>query len=253
MDDDVKKIIYGVLVLFLLTIVGYISFIYVSGCGFTLNCPQGQQFVERTPIPSLIPATMPVAERNVAQGTFTKCQVAAVDLIGAWVTAGYPETDKFSFTDVKGQLCEGTFAKDVHFLFTESSLWYSGAQACASCHSPQLLPAYMSLDLSTYQGILAGSQRTEGQAQGNDILGGGDWEVSILHGMLYAPDGQTLIGRPAMPLGRPPDVPANGPLVFAGAPAAAETAPTGALTGTAGIPGTPGETVTPEITAIAVP
>ena len=81
MDDDVRRIIYGVLVLFILTIVGYISFIYVSGCGFTLNCPQGQPLVVRTPIPSLIPATMPVAERNRSQGAFNKCQVAAVDLL----------------------------------------------------------------------------------------------------------------------------------------------------------------------------
>ncbi len=231
MDDDVRKIIYTVIGLFILTIVGYVSFIYVSGCGFTLNCPKGQPFVAHTPIPSLIPATMPVAERNRGGTAFNKCQVAAVDLIGAWVTAGYPENDKFPFTDVNGQPCEGTFAKDVHPLFTESNLWYPGAQACASCHQPDLKVALMNMDLSSYAGILAGSHRPNGEPKGNDILGGGNWDQALLHQMLYAPNGQTLIGRPAMPLGRPADVPANGPLVFAGAPAAgaADATPAGTL------------------------
>jgi hypothetical protein len=242
MDDDVKRIIYGVLILFVLTIVGYISFIYVSGCGFTLNCPQGQPYVARTPIPSLIPATMPAAARNSAPAAFNKCQIAAVDLIGAWVNAGYPENDKFTFTDVKAQQCEGTFAEDVHPLFTESSLWFPGAQACASCHHPDLATAMMNMDLSTYAGIVAGSHRANGEPKGNDILGGGNWDQALLHQMLYAANGQTLIGRPAMPLGRPADVPANGPLVYAGAPVAADTA---AVTGT---PGTAVGTLAPETT-----
>ena len=220
MDDDVRKLIYGVLILFILTIVGYVSFIYISGCGMTLSCLKGQPLVTvRTPIPSLVPATMPAAERNRG-GTFNKCQVAAVDLIGAWVTAGVPETDYFPFTDVKGQDCQATFEKDVHPLFTESNLWFPGAQACASCHQPDLKLALMNMDLSSYAGILAGANRPNGEPKGTDILGGGDWQQSILHGMLFAPNGQTLIGRPAMPLGRPADVPENGPLVFAGAPIA---------------------------------
>lgn len=242
MDDDVRKMIYGVLILFLLTIVGYVSFIYVSGCGMTLTCVKGQAFVERTAVPSLVPATMPVAERNRGGGAFNKCQVAAVDLIGAWVTAGYPENDKFPFTDVKGQSCEGTFEKDVHPLFTESNLWFPGAQACASCHQPDLKVALKNMDLSSYAGILAGSNRANGEPKGTDILGGGNWEQSLLHGMLFAPNGQTLIGRPAMPLGRPADVPENGPLVFAGAPLAGAEG-----TGTPAAPteGTPTATATP--------
>lgn len=249
MDDDVKKIIYGVLLLFILTIVGYISFIYIQGCGFTLSCPQGQAYVARTPIPSLIPATMPVAERNASHGTFNKCQIAAVDLIGAWVNAGYPEKDKFPFSDVKGQQCEGTFDQDVHPLFTESNLWFPGAQACASCHHPDLATAMMHMDLSSYAGIIAGADRANGEPKGTDILGGGSWDQALLHQMLYAPNGQTLIGRPAMPFGRPPDVPANGPLVFAGAPAAAAAAP---APGTP-IAATPQGTQTADGTATATP
>jgi len=231
MNDDVRKMIYGVLVLFLLTVVGYISFIYISACGFTLTCPQGKPLVVRTPIPTLIPATMPVPERNQELTAFNKCQVAAVDLIGAWVAAGYPENDTFPFSDVKGMPCEGTFKKDVQPLFLESSLWYPGALACASCHQADLKLAVKNMDLSSYQGIVAGADRANGEPKGTDILGGGDWGKSLLYARLYAPNGQTQTGIPAMPLGRPADVPENGPLVFAGQPVAggADATPAGTL------------------------
>lgn len=217
-NDDVRKFIFTTIGLFVLVLVGFISFAYVSSCGLTLTCNRAQPYVPRTPIPTLIPATMPAIERNRAQTAFNKCQVAAVDLIGAWVSAGYPENDRFAFTDVKGTPCEGTFKKDVQPLFLEASLWYPGAQACASCHQPDLKIALKNMDLSSYAGILAGSNRANGEAKGNDILGGGNWDTALMHQMLYAPEGKTLIGRPAMPLGRPADVPANGPLVYAGEP-----------------------------------
>ncbi len=227
-DNDLRKFIFTTIALFVLVVVSFISFAYVSSCGFTLTCNRAQSYVPRTPIPTLIPATMPVPDRNRAQTNFNKCQIAAVDLIGAWVSAGYPENDKFAFTDVKGTPCEGIFKRDVQPLFLESSLWYPGAQACASCHQPDLKIALKNMDLSSYAGILAGSNRVNGEAKGNDILGGGDWEASLLHQMLYAPEGKTLIGRPAMPLGRPADVPENGPLVYAGEPV--EGAGTAAVT-----------------------
>jgi mono/diheme cytochrome c family protein len=230
--DDLRKIIYGVLVLFVVVLLGFISFIYISGCGFTLTCPQGQPLVERTPIPTLIPATLPVPDHTVALVAFNKCQIAAVDLIGAWVSAHYPENDKFTFTDVKGAQCEGTFKKDVQPLFTESNIWYAGSPACDSCHQPDLTKAIKNMDLSSYAGIIAGSGRANGEAKGKDILGGGNWDQALIHQMLYAPNGQTLIGRPAMPFGRPADVPANGPLVYAGAAVAGAPAvvPTSAAT-----------------------
>jgi hypothetical protein len=63
------------------------------------------------------------------------------------------------------------------------------------------------MDLSTYEGILAGSQRASANEVGNDMLGGGDWESSRLYYM--------LINR-LMPLGRPSDSPENGPVIYAG-------------------------------------
>jgi len=223
--DDFRKIIYGVLVGFVVIVIAWIGFVYVSACGFSLACTQAAPAGERTPIPTLIPATLPAPERGTAPAIFNKCQVAAVNLIGAWVSAGYPETATFTFTDTKGATCEATFKKDVQPLFLESNLWYPGSLACASCHNSDVANASANMDLSSYAGMLMGSRRTNPAAKGNDIFGGGVWEQSKLYEMLFV--------KRMMPLGRPPSVPAEGPLVFAGQPVqstapAAET-PTAAL------------------------
>jgi hypothetical protein len=146
--------------------------------------------------------------------------VAAVDLLGAWVSAGYSETEPFTFTDVKGQTCTATFTEDVQKLFLEANLWYDGSPACTTCHYADVLKATQNMDLSSYAGILAGSQRKNGEPTGVDILGGGVWENSLMYQMLYAPGGQSLINRPLMPLGRPSNVPEKGPIIAAGTPPA---------------------------------
>ncbi|MEJ5240294.1 MAG: hypothetical protein WHS87_03775 [Anaerolineales bacterium] len=215
MRDDVQKLIYGVLAGFVILMVVWIAYIYITACGFSLSCKKVSTLPPLTPIPTLIPATMPVPERAAA-GEFNKCQIAAVNLIGAWVNAGYPENDPFTFTDVKGRTCQATFYKDVQPLFVESNIWYPGSQGCSSCHHSNLATSLMNMDLSSYAGILAGSRRANSEPKGQDILGGGVWEQSLLYQMLYAPNGQTTIGRPAMPLGRPASVPAEGPLIYAG-------------------------------------
>lgn len=222
--NDVRKMIYGTIIGFFLVLGLWFSIVYVAACGFTFTCNRGEPLVNRTPIPTLIPATMPA---QVASGdaTFNKCQIAAVDLIGAWVTAGVPETDKFTFTDVNGQACEAVFAKDVKPLFIESNLWYPGSLSCSSCHQSNLVLALQNMDLSSYVGILAGSQRANGEPKGKDILGGGVWEESLLYQMVYAPEGKSLINRPIMPLGRTADVPDKGPVIFAGRLIPVETAP----------------------------
>jgi len=215
---DVRKVIYGTIIGFFMMLGLWFSIIYISSCGFTFTCHRGAALVERTPIPTLIPATLPAQSTGADAAAFNKCQIAAANLIGAWVNAGYPETDKFSFTDVNGQNCEATFNRDVQPLFLESNVWYPGSLSCSSCHYPDLATAQMNMDLSSYAGILAGSHRPNGEPKGNDILGGGVWENSILHQMLHAENGQSTVNRPLMPLGRSdtPNVPDDGPLIFAG-------------------------------------
>ncbi len=224
MKDSTQKFLYATLAAFVVLIAVWLGYIYVASCGLSLSCNKIASLPPLTPIPTLIPATLPAPER-VFEGNFDKCQIAAVDLIGAWVSAGYPEKDAFTFTDQKGRQCQATFYKDVMPLFTESSLWYPGAQACSSCHHADVTQSIMNMDLSSYAGILAGSRRAQGEAKGQDILGGGVWEQSLLYKMLYAPNGQTTIGRLAMPLGRPASVPAKGPIIYAGQvmPLASET------------------------------
>jgi len=207
--NDFRKFMYTALIAFVSLLVVWLSIVYISACGFTLTCQQGQPLVARTPVPTLAAATLPAPDFSVASPTFARCRIAAVNLIGAWVSAGYSETDTFTFTDVDGKSCEANFTDDVQQLFLESSLWYPSALACASCHQPDMTVASAQMDLSSYQGMLMGSRRVDG-AQGNDIFGGGVWENSLLYEMLYV--------RKYMPLGRPPEVPAEGPIVFAGSP-----------------------------------
>jgi hypothetical protein len=180
--NDVRKYIYGTLIAFVIVISLWVGFVYLNACGFTLTCKRGDPPVDRTPIPTLLPATLPAAETsgstNVAVSD--QCRVAAVDLIGAWVTNGFSETEAFQFTDMNGQNCESTF-EEVEPLFLEANFWYSGSFSCVSCHSVDVTISPAQLDLSSYAGIMAGSQRADAESEGTDILGAGDWESSLLY------------------------------------------------------------------------
>ncbi len=181
MNDDVRKYIYGTLVVFVFGILAWISLIYVNACGFTLTCSRGAFSVERTPIPTLIPATLPAMQTSTGEVAVPdQCRVAAVDLIGAWVAAGSSETDAFQFIDINGHNCGSTF-EEVKPLFIEGNLWYSGSLSCVSCHSVDVAVSPAQLDLSSYAGIRAGSRRTDAESSGTDILGAGNWESSLLY------------------------------------------------------------------------
>ena len=71
MKDDVRKYIYGALIAFVLVILSWLSIVYISSCGVTLTCKRGASAVYRTPIPTLFPATMPVAERFIPTATMS--------------------------------------------------------------------------------------------------------------------------------------------------------------------------------------
>lgn len=203
--NDVRKMIYGTIIGFFILMAGWFSLIYVSSCGFTLTCYQASPLVVRTPIPTLIPAAH-AENQGGGEGMvdFNGCQVSATDLIGAWVTAGTPETESFPFNDVSGNPCEGTFSEDVQHLFVENNLWYAGSLGCSSCHNAELTEESAGLDLSSYAGILAGSNRSYEGATGRDILGDGDWESSSLHDILvvhgFAPKGHSQDAPPISPL-----------------------------------------------------
>lgn len=205
--NSVQKIIYGILIISIGMLIVWIGFIYLSACNFSFTCQRGQTTSERIPVLTLAATPLPTPAYSVTPPSVEQCRVAAVNLIGAWVSAGYSETEPFIFIDADGLFCRATFTADVQPLFLESDLWYPGSLACASCHKSDVVTASAKMDLSTYQGMLMGSRRV-GLAQGKDIFGGGDWQASLLYDVLYV--------RKFMPLGRPPDSPAEGPLVFAG-------------------------------------
>ena len=205
--NSVQKIIYGILIISIGTLIVWIGFIYISDCNLSFICQRGQTTSEHIPDSTLAATLLPTPVYSATSPIVKQCRVAAVNLIGAWVSAGYSETEPFIFIDADGRFCRATFTTDVQPLFLESDLWYPGSPACASCHKPNVVTASAKMDLSTYQGMLMGSRRV-GRAKGNDIFGGGDWQASLLYDVLYV--------RKFMPLGRPPDLPAEGPLVFAG-------------------------------------
>ena len=184
MNDDVRKYIYGALTVFVVGVLVWLGFLFVNACGFTLSCNKGKLAVERTPIPTLLPADMPVMESGESAAS-DKCRVAAADLVGAWVEAGSPETESFEFVDVNGQNCESTF-EEVRPLFIESNLWYAGSRSCVTCHTTDVATSSAQLDLSTYAGIMAGSRRADAESTGTDILGAGSWDSSLLYDFVTA-------------------------------------------------------------------
>ena len=184
MNDDVRKYIYTTLTVFVLGLIVWIGFLFINACGFTLTCKQGAFPVERTPIPTLLPATLPAMETGNGKVMISdQCRVAAVDLIGAWVVAGSSETEAFQFTDINSQNCESTF-EEVKPLFVEANFWVPGSLSCISCHSVDVTISPAQLDLSSYAGIMAGSRRADAESKGTDILGGGKWDGSLLYEFL---------------------------------------------------------------------
>jgi len=71
MNDDVRKYIYRTLMIFIGGVLVWVGFIFVNACGFSLACKQAAAVVDRTPIPTLLPATMPAPERFVPTATMS--------------------------------------------------------------------------------------------------------------------------------------------------------------------------------------
>ena len=208
--NDTRRMIYGTLVLFLAFLVVWLGFVYISACGFTLNCIQGAPLVVRTPIPTLIPLehSQGQGQPSAPDAAFNKCQIGATDLIAAWVAAGYTETEAFPFTDLNGQDCEATFA-DIQPLFVENSIWFPGSLGCTSCHNADLAERSGGLDLSSYEAIALGTRRVaESTSPGTDIFGRGEWENSLLR--------EFLVEHGLTAQGHSTDVEPSNPILYVG-------------------------------------
>lgn len=191
-------------------IVAFLILFVAQSLVMALLWGQQSQSVERTPIPTLISATLPAPPVAAQQASFTQgaCSIAALDLIGAWVEAGKPESESFDFTDIEGTACQASFHPDVLPLFTEPNVWFAGAIACRTCHGPDLETSAAQMDLSSYEGILAGSRRSSAAQSGESILNNvAGWEKSKLYIQIFTRQ---------MPIGRPSDSPQKGPIVNIG-------------------------------------
>src|SRR5215213_5088786 len=218
MNDDARRLIYGTIVAFLVFITVWLGFVYISACGFTLNCVRGAPLVVRTPIPTLSPLKQSEGQGQpqAAPVEFSQCQIAAADLIGAWVMAGHSKTEAFPFTDLNGEDCQATY-EDIQPLFRENSIWYPGSLGCTSCHNADLTERSAGLDLSTYEAISLGTRRVAGSTSpGTDIFGRGEWENSLLYDVLFH---QGLTAQ-----GHSPDVEPRNPVLYIGQPAEAAAA-----------------------------
>jgi mono/diheme cytochrome c family protein len=86
--DDFRRIFYGVLIGFVLTIVFWVSFLTFRGCGSSLNCPVlNGPTPEHTSIPTLVPATLPPLNRLLGAAT-TPTAAAAGTAVAASPVAG---------------------------------------------------------------------------------------------------------------------------------------------------------------------
>ena len=208
--DDTRRMIYVTLAAFLVFLVAWISFVYLSACGFTLNCVRGAPLVVRTPVPTLIPYGEMQQQTGMTTGgeEFNQCRVKAVDLIAAWVQAGHTEEESFPFTDLDGRECEATFA-DLQPLFVENSVWFPGSLGCTSCHNADLGERSGGLDLSSFEAISLGTRRVaESTSPGTDIFGNGDWESSLLH--------EFLVNHGLTTTGHSPDAEPPQMIIYAG-------------------------------------
>ena len=219
----------------------FIAALYFANCGFSTDCSQASlPAIIHTPIPTLIPASLPIQGGARQVETKPECTVTARDLLSTWVSAGYKETESFGFRDINGNICLATFT-DVVPLFNQPNLWYQGALACDACHNSDISIAAANLDLSSYMGILAGEKRTTSTTIGMDILGGGIWDKSILN--------ESLFVYHLMPFGAPSGAVApDGPTLQAGSLAIAPSpipteAPSQEEVARPGNPGGPGDAI----------
>jgi len=77
MKDDVRKYIYGAITVFIVGVLTWVSIVYISSCGISLTCQRAAFKVDRTPIPTLYPATMPAAQRFIPTPTTAPTLTAA--------------------------------------------------------------------------------------------------------------------------------------------------------------------------------
>jgi mono/diheme cytochrome c family protein len=76
--DDFKKITYSVLGGFAVLMVVWLGFIFVNSCGLDVTCQKGAAPIYGTPIPTLIPATLPAPTRFIPKPAIVEAETTIV-------------------------------------------------------------------------------------------------------------------------------------------------------------------------------
>jgi mono/diheme cytochrome c family protein len=124
--NDVRKYIYGALLVFVFGVLAWVGFIFASACGFSASCLSAAPKVERTSIPTLIPATLPVADR------FIKAPATPVVTPSTGGDSGVVHP---SNPGGPGPAVDLTGDKDAGKLIFEAN--------CSVCHMPQGVGGYV--------------------------------------------------------------------------------------------------------------
>jgi len=133
----------------------------ISGCQAPPTLTLAPTQTEEPAPPTETPPPAPSADSDTSSEDMADgppgAAAKAVDLIGAWVEAGAPETDEFDYTGIDGETYQASFDVDIQPLFTTNNLWFEGQQACIGCHFANTENSYHEMDLSSYQAILTGA------------------------------------------------------------------------------------------------
>jgi mono/diheme cytochrome c family protein len=120
--NDLRKVVYGTLIGFIVVIVMWVGFLFIIGCGGSVDCTKAIPTPEHTAIPTLVPATLPVSQLVSSKGAATPATTEAV--AGASQEIARP-------SNAGGAGLAVMLAGDVN----------SGEQIytadCAVCHGPQ--------------------------------------------------------------------------------------------------------------------
>lgn len=104
--NTVNKWIFGTFLGFFGMLAVWLSIVYVSACGFTVSCHKFVPFVERTPVPTLIPATLPAELPPLTVSTVTPMAVDGTPQVDTVARPSNPGGPGMA-VDLKGNVDSG--------------------------------------------------------------------------------------------------------------------------------------------------
>jgi mono/diheme cytochrome c family protein len=107
MNDDVQKYIYRTIIVFVVGVMVWVGIIFINACGFSLSCRQAAAAVDRTPVPTLIPATMPAPVRYLPTSTIAPTLTTTEVAAGPQIPRPSKPGDPGEAVNLKGDVSSG--------------------------------------------------------------------------------------------------------------------------------------------------